>query len=545
MLSTFSRGSRRLVRLIFATVVLSVLTLSPAADSWAKDHFLTIGGGYSATGNQVSLEKNVLFFRRVLEDLGLAALQHDVFFADGDDPGRDLQFTDPEHNLPKANELLARLFEQTSELGYEYRSHQVGALRGASTRENLERWFAENANNLAAGDRLIVYFTGHGGKGKKAENSHLYLWNQEQVEVDEFTKLLDKLAPEVSVVLVMVQCYSGGFANSIFNSGDAAQGCNAAERCGFFATTEDRSAAGCTPDIDEENYQEYSSHFWAALYGRSRVGEPVELPDFDGDGGVSFAEAHAHALLVSDTIDISVKTSDAYLRAFSKTAAEGVPNLLTVDSPYAQLRDAASVVDRAVLEGLSAHLKVDAEARSAAVRELADKIGKQRKEINGRKGKLNGTLRGESRQIRAALLARWPELANRWNPAVQQLLDSESATAVALIEGHARYSEYVRLQDEVDRLSEEYLDLERQWVKCQRFLRVAENVALAANLPLVATPEQVARFERLIAAEGAMLVTPPAVEAADAVEPAAAPTVDETSSEAPAEVQSDATPPAP
>jgi len=476
----------------------------------AEDHILTIGGGYSPTGNQVSLEKNVLFFRRALEDLGLAAVHHDVFFSDGDDPGRDLQFTDVEHNLPQVNRLLAQLFEQTGDLGYEYRSHQVSGLRGASTRDNVERWFAENAPDLKAGDRLIVYFTGHGGKGKKPENSHLYLWNQEQIPVDEFTKLLDKLSPEVSVVLVMVQCYSGGFANSIFNLGDSDKGCTEAERCGFFATTQDRSAAGCTPDIDEENYQEYSSHFWAAIYGKSRVGEPVDVPDFDGDGQVSFAEAHAHALLVSDTIDISVKTSDAYLRAYSKTAGKDAPNLMSADTPYTQLIAAASVVDRAVLEGLSAHLNLAGEDRAAAARKLSESIGKQRKEISGRKGKLNGTMRGESKKIRAALLARWPELANRWNPAVQQLLADEAAMVVAAIESHPRYSEYSRLQGEVEGLAEEYLNLERQWVKCQRFLRVAENVALAANLPQVATPEQVSRFERLIAAEGASLVVVPA-----------------------------------
>ncbi|MBX3414005.1 MAG: caspase family protein [Pirellulales bacterium] len=488
-------------------VFLSLACLGTPNSAQAEDHILTIGGGYSPTGNQVSLEKNVLYFRRMLEDLGLSGLHHDVFFADGDSPGRDLQFTDPEHNLPKANELLARLFEQTSELGYEYRSHQVAGLRGASTRDNIERWFAENANHLQPGDRLIVYFTGHGGKGKKPENSHLYLWNQEQIPVEEFTRLLDKLAPDISVVLVMVQCYSGGFANSIFNSGDSAHGCSDAERCGFFATTQDRSAAGCTPDIDEENYQEYSSHFWAALSGRSRIGEPVELPDFDGDGRISFVEAHAHALLASDTIDISVKTSDAFLRAYSKTSAKGVANLLTVDSPYAQLLAVASPADRAVLEGLSTQLQIEGENRAAAVRDLAEKIGKQRKEISGSKGKLTGSLRGEARKIRATLLERWPELANRWNPAVQLLLEQEPGTLVAAIEGHAHYSEFARLQGEVDRLSQQHLDLERQWVKCQRFLRVAENVALANNLPLVGTPEQVARFERLMLAEGASLTT--------------------------------------
>ncbi len=34
----------------------------------ARNFVLTIGGGYSPSGNQVSLEKNVLLFNRVLDD---------------------------------------------------------------------------------------------------------------------------------------------------------------------------------------------------------------------------------------------------------------------------------------------------------------------------------------------------------------------------------------------------------------------------------------------------------------------------------------------
>ena len=51
----------------------------------------------------------------------------------------------------------------------------------------------------------------------------------------------------------------------------------------FFATKHDRVAAGCTPDIREENYQEYSTRFWED-YGESRIGKQIKRPDYDGDG---------------------------------------------------------------------------------------------------------------------------------------------------------------------------------------------------------------------------------------------------------------------
>lgn len=50
-----------------------------------EDFFLTIGGGYSPSGNQASIENNVLFFQRALRDNGLQDKPSNWFFADGDD----------------------------------------------------------------------------------------------------------------------------------------------------------------------------------------------------------------------------------------------------------------------------------------------------------------------------------------------------------------------------------------------------------------------------------------------------------------------------
>ena len=48
-----------------------LLTLATIGDLSARDHVLTIGGGYSPSGNQVSLERNVIFFEKLrAEKLG-------------------------------------------------------------------------------------------------------------------------------------------------------------------------------------------------------------------------------------------------------------------------------------------------------------------------------------------------------------------------------------------------------------------------------------------------------------------------------------------
>ena len=63
---------RRVVRILTA-IALIATGLMPREVA-AKDHFLTIGGGSSASNNQVSLEKNVLFLQRYLQDSGLGSL---------------------------------------------------------------------------------------------------------------------------------------------------------------------------------------------------------------------------------------------------------------------------------------------------------------------------------------------------------------------------------------------------------------------------------------------------------------------------------------
>ncbi len=489
-------------------VFVLLATICTATTVAAKDYFLTIGGGSSPGGNQVSLEKNVLFFQRLLSGQQLADAPHDLFFSDGNDPHRDLQFASPDFDVPEANRLLASVFSQEKGLRYQYRNHQLPGRQEAATRANLERWFREVGAKLAAGDRLIVYLTGHGGKGNPTRNSHFYLWSGERMSVADFVEQLDTVPGEVPVVAVMVQCYSGGFANIVFNDGDPEQGVASAPRCGFFATVEDRVAAGCTADIREENYHEYSSYFWAAIGGEDRLGAAVTSPDYDGDGAVSFAEAHAYALIHSPTIDISVKTSDALLRAYSKTEADGHPDLLTAESPYELLWEHATPAERAVLDGLSEQLALAGPDRAAAARQLAKDAKEERKPLDTRKREAGKKLNGIRASLRKTLMARWPELASPWHPSVAGILATEGGDVVAVLQSHSQYSRFVELRSEIEQLSKQTLDLDRRWVKCQRLLRTLENVALAANLSHFASPEVLGDYQRLCACEAAGLHQP-------------------------------------
>lgn len=540
-------GIRRRGALAWGLLLGAVFILTGTAE--ARDYFLTVGGGYSPTGNQVSLEKNVQFFERLLDEQGLAAASHDVYFSDGHSPQRDLQFYDPDFQVPKVNRLLAQIFGKEDGLSNQYRSHALQNVRGASNRVNLDRWFQEVGSTLQPGDRVLIYLTGHGGKGKPIKNPHFYMWNGERMPVKDFVKELDKLPEGVSVVTVMVQCYSGGFANIVFDEGDDEKGLASASRCGFFATVKDRVAAGCTPDISEEDYHEYSTYFWAAVGGKTRMGEAIEKPDYDHDGKVSFAEAHAYALLTSPTIDISVKTSDVFLRTYSTLEADGDESLLTLSTPYESLLEVSDPIERAVIEGLSSQLGLTASDRAEAARQLAKSIEGEKKQLEGRKRKLNGELGGIRKHIRDELRDQWPELENPWHPDVAEFMALEAAAITNVIESHSEYSRFVELRSNIGELEEGSFDLERRWVKCQRLIRTLENVVLAANLTRVASPEILSRYAQLQAQEAATLHEAPSANLDDSprqrrlvpVSTTVTPAVDEEQSEIDTEEETEPT----
>ncbi len=462
----------------------------------AEEYFLVVGGGPRASNNQVSLEKNVRYVQRLLAEWAVPDQQQCYLFADGADPGRDLHEKMLPDETPELNRWLARLSGNTRNLEFRYRSHSLD-VDGAASKENLLQRLRQLRSQLNPGDRLILYVTAHGGKGKPVSNPRLYLWGGQTLTVRELAAELDQFHPEVSVVLVMVQCYSGGFANVIFRGGNPDNGLAPHRRCGFYATVQTRGAAGCTPEIEEANYREYSSYFWAALTGKTRTGQPVEPADYDSDGHISLAEAHAYVLTHAATIDIPVKTTDALLRRYSRTADGKTERFVSVDGSLQELLELADPVDAYVLQTLAREFHLDEAAPVAAARELAQQLDKERKQKLQQAGKAEGKLRMLRRQIWLRLVRRWPELSNPWRADVPSLLADHGPEIMSYLRSMPQFSVVQTESQKAAQLRAEAHELECQWAKVQRFLRVAENVVLAANLAKVADAEIVRAYERL------------------------------------------------
>ena len=351
------------------------LLLIPAhAD--AKDFFLTIGGGSSPAGNQASLEKNVLFYQRLLREQKQDLLHNDIYFADGLATGHDLQVMDRD-SVPRANRLMAEFFGSQRNLGLLYRNHEVAGVRGDTNPENLRRWFADVGSTMQSGDRLVMYVTAHGNSSDDRDSpydTNISLWNNRNIKVSEVVDLLDKLPQGIRVFAVIVQCHAGGFARFIYNEGDPDKGLSTQQRCGFFATVHDRPAAGCTSEINKATYVEYSTYFREAISGHTRTGHPIDVPDYDGDGGVSFAEAHAYTVLTADTIDLPITTSGEFPGIESLFANDRHPELLSADATWDTILQLASPSERAILEGLSEQLMLTGGNRIEDAREQTQQL---------------------------------------------------------------------------------------------------------------------------------------------------------------------------
>ena len=338
---------------------------------------LLIGGGPEKTSNQVAIESNVRYLGRLLP----RSSQYRVLFTDGDLESPNVQYR-------AENRVLA------------YRAPDLPRLDGAATlpivRAELQTIAGEARANPAPD--VLLYFTGHGSPDRRTAyaNNWFSLWTGSRFTVAELAKAVDAFPAASPITLVMVQCFSGAFGNVLFEGGDPAGALIEQRLAGFFAAVPERVAAGCTPAINEAEYKDFTSYFFAALTGQDRMGRPVTGADFDGDSRVGMHEAFAWTLVHDDSIDTPVCTSDTFLRRFVT-----VPDAEIAAVPYATLVSWATTAQRAALDGLSASLRLTGGDR---VRVAFERFGRMRP---------NSMVLTDVRLIRFVNLARTVALANR------------------------------------------------------------------------------------------------------------------------------------
>jgi len=552
--------------------LVSRVFLGLALISWnntitGEDYFLTIGGGYTPQQNQASLEANVLFFQKLLSEKPPLEFRHQVFFADGRDERADLQvLSAAQPSTEPLKELLGRLHRRGpagfGSRSVEYRNHQVPDVAGANSPGLIHDAISDIAKKVKQGDRLLIYVTAHGGDGPddNPRNTTISCWNKESITREEFTRWLDELPSNVPVILVMAQCYCGGFADTIFEPASGRDKLSSKPRIGFFAQQHNLPAAGCRPDIEHD--QEFSSYFWGTIAGQSRNGEPLTGADINGDSKISFDEAFANAVIIGDTIDIPMKMSDALLHRFSR-----IPNYVLIrdrsrrgrpastedrpgedakpaDRPESEDSEekesskseteqatsepkeaqattgaAASADDDSKLpgrmEGSIESLLQNAEPSSRrvvtelcgqlqiplteTVQQLTDRYAAQRRTQGGAfRGQGRGRSSSGRRELLAAIEKQWPALANPEEWSKSELLTNEdSAKLLKSIQELPEYAIYEERLKQREQQSKDADTAELRTVRFRRLIDTLENIVLAHNLPTASTEEIVGKYQEM------------------------------------------------
>ncbi len=466
--------------------LLLLLLASPAA--FATDHVWLIGGGYDPDSSQAQIEQNVLWVSQLLRSAPGGRTVR-TYFDDGDDPAHDVKELAPLRG--DALEPVRRLYAYGHTAGYRYRNHALPRVDGGTERTQLVSALEREIAGLKAGDRLLIVFNGHGTRSRRdPKGNRLWLWNGTSLDVRAFDSLLNRIPAQVTVRFVFTQCYAGGFAR-------LAPGTDG-NRCGFLAEAEDRQAEGCAAGVDANDYRDYTTYFFAALSGRTRLGQALPVnPDLDGDGHVSFHEAHLYALRTGESADLPRATSEAFLERWQPWYADwktllGLDNQMPKESIYTRV--AAELMAPLGLPAEERALRRELRRLRAAEAVESGKLKRHQRELLGRIGAIQ-------RDIRKAVAGRWPSLERRLHEGKEDEEDIDLEEMTALIHSQPRYAELAKTQDEHEANENALLASERRVTRLDKIERLRKLARLQGRFASQASAADRTRYEKLLACE--------------------------------------------
>lgn len=484
----FQRNATRRTAAAFATIA-ATASLAIASASGPSLRVIIFGGGPTPESNQVAIENNVKWMMSILPDWSNSF----VMFGDGTTTTDIVQIS-PKRT--KAHRVLATFFGDAAtdvdkDTPIAYRPSSVSRIDAASKKSSIDAAFGQLEKDRSK-DPVFLYFTGHGSRGRTGFDTNRYdLWREEGMTPSELVDQLKKVRKGVPVTVLMVQCFSGAFANIIFDRADEQNDLLDRQVCGFFAATQDRVAAGCTPELNEAEYRDFSSTFLAAITGKDRVGRTVQMPDYNGNGWTGFDEAFYFSLIEDPSIDVPVVTSDAFLRKYVPVTDDNE----VAATPWSDVLKWANPGQRAALIGICE--KIGGDALSEKRLEVALSEFRRR----GRQGDAQPVfpteLREELGKASSQLTAMFPNLSRRGggDPNLSRI---DRGRAVQYLQGNPEILEaFLKVCDKVDAvqdIAEEDAVRGARWI---RLLRLGKSVVLEHRLREGKDRGRIRQFEAL------------------------------------------------
>jgi thiol-disulfide isomerase/thioredoxin len=268
----------------------------PVADPRAGDQVVAVlvNGGARKELNYQSHLEHVRSVVKLLGENGVPPEHIAIFSGDGQDPAADLATRAlnprPEFWLLPGSGPGGALRPRVH-----YIDSQVqGFTLHPAKRDQLRKWFETEGAKLGPGQTLLFYVTDHGERSKDDQtNNTITLWG-ENLSVTELRELFHHVDPRVRIVMLMSQCFSGSFANTIY--ADPKNDKPQENICGYFASTADRPAYGCYPENRGKDGVGHSFHL-------------LEAAEVLG----SLPESQLRTLVTDDSPDVPHTTGNFYL----------------------------------------------------------------------------------------------------------------------------------------------------------------------------------------------------------------------------------------
>ena len=300
---------------------LAAQATGPQAQSLQPSNVLLIATASGASDNEVFNALRMEEIRqRLLGDLKLDAAQLRLFYGSGQQPGfnaveiRNGQRRFTRRDLPGAQPA------------------RLQSLAG----------LLDTLGKQQPGSHNLLVLVGHGGP------DGTYLWGQPQgLKADDLAEM-QRLSRGQNV-LVSGNCFGGIMAQ--------------ATSCGFFGARPDIVATGCQADAAEvAQSQDYLHVFFGALDPKQR-----SAVDINGDGEISFEEAHWEATLHGDPRNMTYSSVDALAEAYFNAHPADLPDSISVGE-LLRLAEQASASERSAARELTREVAGD---QHISLRDLA------------------------------------------------------------------------------------------------------------------------------------------------------------------------------
>jgi hypothetical protein len=474
-------------------ILLSGLLLGCSSIVPAKENVWIIGGGPFPRNSQAQIEFNVNWVINSLKNLVPDAAIH-VYYTNGKSEGKSVVEWRPPFDDKTPLQPLAQVFGEGSANGLTFRQKRVPDVEGSTQAEVLIPALKQGLAKIQPNNRALIIYNGHGLEDSKdAAGNTFRLWHDTRFTARQFGKVLDSVNPKVPVRFVLTQCYAGGFERAIHPQARDELALAAGQRCGFFAVSKDKEAEGCSPSINVGDYRDYTTYFFAALTGHTRLGKPIKgQPDLNHDGTVTPYEAHLYALAYAQNADIPQSTSELFLDRWQPWYFRWLDTGKLPDNVYGRL--ARGLAHRNGLPETGHRMVTELDARRNHQLAQIATLKKERVELQKKMKKLQ-------KAIQHDLGYKWPQIFHPYTAAYAHLISTKQNAIVTYIVQHPRYQEVVSIQNRLNKIKLDILHTHRKLTQYDKILRLRGLARELDEFRRFASPSIKADYTRLLKCE--------------------------------------------